>query len=353
MTDAKTPRFADARGREGRKRLVVLQSLSAPDGKTRFVDQIVEGASPNVHTEFFTWKTALTSTYDIFHVHWPDLLLNGKSRRARTAKRILFQLLVWRIRLAKIPVVRTLHNLHPHEEATKVDRALMAQLDRSTDLFVRLNPTSPTPPGSSATTILHGHYVERFRQLEAQQSREGCLLYFGLIRPYKGVDLLLDAFARIHESDLTLRIVGKPTEQLRESIEAAASDDPRISHLLHFVDDEVLVREMTGAELVVLPYREMHNSGVALVALSLNRPILVLRTEANEALAQEVGAGWVHFFESSITEVEIREALRQSRSTRDRAAPRLHERDWDYIGRRYYEEYLNLLDPQHRTISSS
>ena len=49
-------------------------------------------------------------------------------------------------------------------------------------------------------------------------------------------------------------------------MEAAAVADPRLTLDLRFVDDETLVREVSEASLVVLPYVEMKNSGALLVA---------------------------------------------------------------------------------------
>ena len=46
----------------------------------------------------------------------------------------------------------------------------------------------------------------------------------------------------------------------------------------------------------MLPYRHMHNSGAALTALSLDRPVLVPETDVNRDLARETGPGWVVTF---------------------------------------------------------
>ncbi len=67
-----------------------------------------------------------------------------------------------------------------------------------------------------------------------------------------------------------------------------------MSSALGFAPDADLVREISMSEMVVLPYRFMHNSGAVLLALSLDRPVLVPDNEVNRLLEIEVGSDWVH-----------------------------------------------------------
>ncbi len=65
---------------------------------------------------------------------------------------------------------------------------------------------------------------------------------------------------------------------------------------------------------MVLPYREMHNSGAALTALSLNRPVLVPDNEVNRELAEEVGPGWVFRYDGELTGRHLLDALAAHRA---------------------------------------
>jgi beta-1,4-mannosyltransferase len=325
-----------------RPRITVLHVLTAPNGTTRFVDQMIEGAPSEVTIELFDWRRALTGRYDVLHVHWPEQILRAGTARGRFTKRLQFRLLLLRLRLLKRPIVRTLHNLEPHESGDKAELGLFTALDRQTRLFVKLNTTTETPAGSDSVTILHGHYRDRFGPLAEGTTRPGRLLYFGLIRPYKGVDVLIEEFQRLDDANLDLRIVGRPSAGMGELVTAATKADPRISAVLEFVSDTDLVAEVKQAELVVLPYREMHNSGVALVALSLARPVLVPRTPANEALAAEVGPGWVHQFDAPLSGDVIENVLAAVRSSPPAEEPRMANRDWDTIGEALYQAYLTV-----------
>ncbi len=336
--------------KKGLMTITVLQSLSPPDGTTRYVNQVVEGAPEAVTMRFFSWRTALLGRYDVFHVHWPELLIRApRPLKARLRRGALYVLLI-RLRVQRIPIVRTMHNLTPHEAGQTQEKRALSALDKRSVLVIRLNPTTPITPESRAVTILHGHYRDRFGAMPRPQAVPGRIVYFGLIRPYKGVETLIAAFRTLSAADLTLRIVGRPSSGLGDVITREAAQDSRISSVLRFVSDEELVAEVSEAELVVLPYREMHNSGVLLVALSLDRAVLVPSTPANLALATEVGPGWIYLYEGGLTGAIVQDSLTRLRATGPRPRPRLDERDWTTLGLKSYDTYLRALRQTGRRV---
>lgn len=333
-----------------RDHITVLHSVAGPDGTTRFIVQLVEGAPPGLELKFFSWPRAIFGSYDVFHVHWPEFLIRSRFYPWTLVQRLLFIILLVRLRLQKIPLVRTLHNVKPHEPGGRFETALLERADRMTSLFIRLNPTTVSPPGQ-AVTILHGHYVDRFADLEKAKAVSGRVLYFGLIRPYKGVLPLISAFRELTSEGVTLRVVGSPTDELRVAVEAAVANDHRASCLLEFVDDQTLVHEITEAKLVVLPYLEMHNSGALLVALSLGRPVLAPDTTSNRALVDEVGPEWLMTFTGELTPEILGNALAAAESLSATDRPDLSGRDWGHIGELHYAAYTRTL--RERSASRS
>ncbi|WP_236836171.1 glycosyltransferase [Blastococcus sp. KM273129] len=333
---------SEAPGR-GPRPLIVLHSLRPPDGTTKYVDQIVEGAPPDVDVRLFTWWTALFGRYDVLHVHWPELLVrDSRGIGARILKRRLLAVLLLRLRLQRIPLVWTAHNLGPHEEGSAAEQRALAKLSRRIDLVIRLNEASPAV-GGEVWLIPHGHYRDAFAPHRKPEAEPGRVLYFGLIRPYKGVDQLIEAFEKLPRSDARLRIVGQPHPGQAEGVLEACARDPRISSTLRFVDDAELVDEICRAQLVVLPYRGfMHNSGSLLAGLSLGRPVLVPSSPTNEALAEEVGPGWVLQHTGDLTP-EVLEAALDSTVALPDEPPRLDGRDWAWIGCRHRDAYLRAL----------
>ena len=69
----------------------------------------------------------------------------------------------------------------------------------------------------------------------------------------------------------------------------SAGDDPRVRLDLRFLPDDVLPVVLAAADLIVLPYRRIQNSGSAILALSANRPVLVPDLGAMRELQDDVG----------------------------------------------------------------
>jgi len=287
------------------------------------------------------------------HVHWPEFLVRGRNTIIRAGRTLLFSVLLIRLKLQRIPVVRTVHNLAPHSPGGKVESWLLRRFDKLTTLRILINRATSLDAGQRSVTILHGHYIEQFADMPQPEAAQDRFLYFGRIEPYKGVDRLAAAFLEIDNEHATLHIVGKPTAELAEFIEDAAQRDPRISSTLSFVDDATMVSEICEAELVVLPYREMHNSGVLLVALSLGRPALVPRSPANELLSEEAGPGWVIQFDGELTADTLSSAIESARATTRSERPNLGGRDWHTVAAAHYDAYLTAIAAKRPTGSTN
>ncbi len=103
------------------------------------------------------------------------------------------------------------------------------------------------------------------------------LLFFGFIRPYKGLDLLLDAMAKIHQSDLKLIIAGefytdeKPYFQMAEKLGIA----DKLIWKNHFISNEEVGLYFCAADLIVQPYKHATQSGVTQIAYHFEKPMIV------------------------------------------------------------------------------
>lgn len=324
------------------RNLKVLLVLDPPDGTTRFVDQVVSELPSWVDVDYFTWRRALTTRYDVLHVHWPERLARGDGFLSTAANRAALLVLLVRLRLLRVALVRTEHNLQPHEPGDAVERWLFHLLRRATTTTIRLNRSTPVDEGQHHVLIPHGHYQAVFAQYPHAAVVPGRLLFFGIIREYKGVERLLETFRALPDPSLSLRLVGKPSSPFwRGVVEDGCAADPRVTATLAFVPDDVLVDEVTQAQLVVLPYMEMHNSGAIFVALSLGRPVLAPRSPVNEELAAEIGPGWIHLFEGELTVEALTAALRDAQESEPGRLPDFVDRDWATVGRSHalvYEE---------------
>ncbi|HEX8510953.1 MAG TPA: glycosyl transferase, partial [Propionibacteriaceae bacterium] len=105
-------------------------------------------ANEEMEIRVFSWRDALLRRFNVFHVHWPELLLTGTSPRRSLAKQLLMLVLLIKVTLLRTPVVRTLHNTGRHEGLSGLQHALLDLLDRRTTSMIVLNesPVSTSCP---------------------------------------------------------------------------------------------------------------------------------------------------------------------------------------------------------------
>jgi len=173
--------------------------------------------------------------------------------------------------------------------------------------------------------------------------RPPVVLCFGLMRPYKGIDLLLDAWGQGLDG-AELWIVGMArmdTSQLRARAPASVRFDER------FVADAELPGLFARAQVVVLPYREAEASGVLFTALAFGRPLLLSDVGAFAELAatgaaRVFPAGSPEALRAALQELLADEAARERMSESALAAAR-GPYSWQAVARQTTELYASLL----------
>ncbi len=169
------------------------------------------------------------------------------------------------------------------------------------------------------------------------------VLFFGLLRPYKGVDLLLEAWRGIDGAELW--IVGMPRMDLAP-LQAAAARLPRVRLMPGFVTDGALGALMRRASLVVLPYREIEQSGVAFTALGAGRPLLLSDVGGFGEIAATGAARLVPAGDAGALHAALRGLLGAPAELERMAAAARAAADgpyaWDPIAQRTLELYVSL-----------
>jgi len=219
--------------------------------------------------------------------HVPDMLRYRDV--ARSADVVHFQWLavqaVDRWLLPRRPTVLTAHDLLPREPRTgqayaqrrlyeAVDAVVVHSRYGRDQLVGRLGVDA-----SKVRVIPHG----AFKHLTTQpgelplpdelRAESPVVLFFGLLRPYKGLDVLLDAWRGIDDAELW--IVGRP----RMSIEPLRARAPaNVRFVPRYVSDAELPAFFRRADVVVLPYsrtERFDQSGVLATALAFGKPTVV------------------------------------------------------------------------------
>ena len=347
-------RSAAAAGVRSRRRprrhqadMVVLTSYPAPRTTTNpYITMLDRSLRDTTGLEmvYFTWKDALRRRSDVFHVHWPEGLVGGRTEIGAWAHQLMFAVVMLKLQLTRTPVVRTVHNMKPPEGLNRYSgfaRLLLAWVDRRTTLSIVINETTELPAGRNSVLVPLGHSIDWFAEYPTVDPLPGRVVYFGLIRPYKNVTGLVRAFSAIGpDAGLTLVVAGAPaTDALAAEITEAAENDPRIDLRLGFMAEADLVEQIGLSELVILPYREMHNSSAALSALSLGRPVLVPENDSNVALRDEVGADWVLTYDGELSARTIVDAVAANRANPKGTPPALQLRSWSAVGEKHREAY--------------
>jgi D-inositol-3-phosphate glycosyltransferase len=112
---------------------------------------------------------------------------------------------------------------------------------------------------------------------------EKAILFFGRIRPYKGIEYLLDAFRILSADDQAnyrLIVAGEPkkgSEEYLDEIQQSVKRDFKQGQVIlriQFIPDEEMELYLKGADVLVLPYKEIFQSGVLFLAYSFGLPVV-------------------------------------------------------------------------------
>jgi glycosyltransferase involved in cell wall biosynthesis len=229
--------------------------------------------------------------------HVPDML--RYRRHAKQADVVHYQWLTVQqldavLLPAKRPRVLTAHDILPKEPRpgqVSATRRLLRKMDavvaHSEHGAARLRDEAGVDP-QRVHVIPHGAFDYLTRQPEERPLPEELagvegpvVLFFGLLRPYKGIDVLLEAFRHVEGAELW--VVGNPRMPTGPLHEMA----PRgVRFVERFIRDPEIPAYFRRADLVVLPYRQIDQSGVLYTALAFGRPLVLSRVGGFTELAE-------------------------------------------------------------------
>lgn len=314
--------------------------LMIPDwrGGNPYLTRLAEGIEQaGVHVRFddppegyFKLTRLLRHHRDVqaVHIHWlPPLLDNLLWSRRRTrvlAKLGLFAADILLCRAMGKRVVWTIHNLVSHESSnpiaeTKARRILLrlchAAITHSPEAKAEVQKTLNLDYGRKMHVIPHGHYLDDYifnpDSYKNLRNRIGItednfvILFFGNIRPYKGLEDLLDAFSKVDRPEARLVIAGRPfSDDLKTRVEEATRRDPRITADLTFIPDEDVASYFHLADVVLLPFRRTLTSGSVILAMGFGKTLILPGAGRSLGLKPNENA----FFYS--TNEELRSTLR-------------------------------------------
>lgn len=192
----------------------------------------------------------------------------------------------------KTKCIALVHNMLPHEPNI-LDKWLAPFYVKQTDAFVALSESvvndiahldNDNKPKTFSPHPVYDHYGEKMDKLTACEAlglntEKQYILFFGLVRAYKGLDLLLEAFGQIKNQlpNLLLIIAGEFYED-EDKYRTQLADNGLAERVIiknEFVVDADLCKYFGAADLIVQPYKSATQSGVTQVAFHFEKPCLV------------------------------------------------------------------------------
>ncbi|WP_302567141.1 glycosyltransferase [Culturomica massiliensis] len=172
----------------------------------------------------------------------------------------------------------------------------------SQEVFKDLEKFVPHPVRRFAPHPVYDHYGEIIPREVALahlklDAKFRYLLFFGFIREYKGLDILLEAMAdqRIREQHIRLIVAGEfygNADFYQKLIEQYGIEDLLVMHT-DYIPSEVMNDYFCGADLVVQPYRSATQSGVTQVGYHFDKPMLVSNVGGLAEIVADGKSGYV------------------------------------------------------------
>ncbi|MBO7570574.1 MAG: glycosyltransferase [Bacteroidales bacterium] len=279
---------------EGHEVEIVTFTLQYPSflfpGKTQFTDSPKpEGLSISRRinsTNPFNWMKVGREIREknadmVIFCYWMSFMAPSFGKIARIVHRN-----------GKTKCIALVHNMIPHEQNI-LDKILPPYFVKSMDRFIALSKSvaddigkfdKQGKPRTFSPHPIYDHYgklLERNQALQQLGLDANCkyVLFFGLVRAYKGLDLLIDAFAdsKLRNSNIKLIVAGEFYQDeniYRKQIAEHKIEDKIIIHN-EFIPDDKVNLYFSAADIIAQTYKSATQSGVTQIAFHFEKPMLV------------------------------------------------------------------------------
>lgn len=256
-------------------------------GTSQFLEESDEPyAHPTLHAyNPFNWKSAYrrmihAETQVYLYSHWHPFFTASQISILKEIK----------TRHPEVITAGIIHNVLPHE-SFPMQEVLTRRLFKLTDAPIVLSEQTDREfaklmTGMKPKRLFHPVYEQKWpeesretirKQLDLEPN-DVVVLFFGLVRQYKGLDVLIDALNLINLENVRIRpfIVGEFYIEPQQILSRIKTDHmPYYEIVNRYVSDDEAARYLAASDVMVLPYRSASQSGVLSNALNFNLPALV------------------------------------------------------------------------------
>jgi glycosyltransferase involved in cell wall biosynthesis len=343
-----------------RREFFYRAALGAPGGRLRMACKLAQ------HVPDMLRYRSVARNADVVHFQWlpvqhldvhllpPANTAGGRGRLGRTAAR--------RAGAGRRPLVLTAHDVLPREPRPGQLAAQRRLYDRFDAIVVHSEQGRTRLVDELGADRDRVHVIPHGVLTHLAERRSGTapspglpetdgpvVLFFGLMRPYKGLDVLLSAWGGVGPGEVPVRdaelwVAGMPKMDI-SALQASAPANVRF--VPRFIGDDELPAYFERADLVVLPYLQADQSGVLFTALAFGVPLLLSDVGGFPEIARTGAARVVPAGDALALALALRELLGDRAAltemcVRARAAA-TGRYSWEAVGRAHIELYGRLL----------
>jgi len=309
----------------------------------------------------------------LIHLHWAHGFVLGKSRIRTIIRSLSFLSELLLLRLCRIKIVWTVHNMVSHESPYPclelfVNRLIALFCDQlivhSNSIKLQVQSKYRLPNSKPINVIYQMNYIDYYEnstgELDARKKlslkpEDFVFLYFGMVRPYKGVNELVDCFNQLEingETDnVKLLIVGKPLNQMiHDDLMNGCAMNRNIIPILKWIDDSEVPIYMNAANITVFPFESILNTASVVLAMSFSKPVIApAMGSIPEILDSEGGFVYTVSGKEGLLDA-MKQALRckpaELRAMGDRNFERIKEFTPEFSGAKTRDVYRRCLEAQ-------
>lgn len=270
----------------------------------------VEGLS---YRTIFFWDIVRQKKPVVLHLHWLHSFLVRTTLLKSLASASLFVTQIILLKLAGVKIVWTVHNLKNHDnQHLKLERFFTSIVAKLCNAIIVHGDSVKNEVASSLGlknnnrihSVPHGNYLDCYpntishekAKAELQLTSEPTFLFLGLIRPYKGVIELMEAFEAIEHPQVKnarLLIAGKIWSEdpdFRDRVIQKVNETPNVTLISEFIPDDQLQLYFNACDAVIFPYKDILTSGAVLLAMSFGKACIAPRLGCIKDTLDDEGA---------------------------------------------------------------
>lgn len=295
----------------------------------------------------------------IFHIHWHYAIIQNSGFIKTFVGLLIFIFEIIILKILDVKIVWTVHELRNLDNTYPFLQTVAAH-------FLFLFVDKIIVHGETAKEIIkkdfivnkdkikvipHGNYISCYKNnISREEARKRLKInkssfvfcFFGKIRPYKGIEKLIEEFGKIQRKDIELIIAGPAiNEEIEKEIEKLSKKDKRIKLFIKFISSDAQ-EYFNSADVIVLPYREVLVSGTVFLALSFGKPLIAPKMGCLQDILDEKGS--FLYEQDGLYEVLTKALYSKNLSERGEHNLKIAKSlDWEKIAGQTYGVYKELL----------